>query len=334
VSRIFVLFLLSTVSLVSTYGQDIHWSQFNDNPLFQNPASAGQFNGDQRFIANYRDQWRSVTVPFSSLSLSTDTRLEKIPGLGIGLLLFHDVAGDGQFRTIEIQGNVAYGLKLNQDSTHLLRFGVNVGMNHRQVNWDKFYFDNQYNGIVYDPSLPTNEIYQHDRKTNASVGGGMVYEWHKNERQYMRVGYGAYNLNRPNQGFYNQEIQRDIRHCAFVRGMYPLGFDWDILPAVQFSSQGPHRELIAGASMKYTLIKRAATYRALYAGLWYRNLDAACFSAGLDYQDLFVGLSYDINFSTLVPASRMRGGFEIALRYIIHHFKPAKVIHRVCPDFI
>ena len=47
-------------------GQDIHWSQFNDNQLYQNPAHTGHFDGDYRFIGNYRDQWRSVTVPFST----------------------------------------------------------------------------------------------------------------------------------------------------------------------------------------------------------------------------------------------------------------------------
>ena len=33
---------------------------------FSNPGNAGQFNGDVRFVANYRDQWRSVTVPFQT----------------------------------------------------------------------------------------------------------------------------------------------------------------------------------------------------------------------------------------------------------------------------
>lgn len=32
--------------------QDIHWSQFNDNQLFQNPGHAGHFDGDYRFIGN------------------------------------------------------------------------------------------------------------------------------------------------------------------------------------------------------------------------------------------------------------------------------------------
>ena len=100
--------------------QDIHWSQFNDNPIFQNPGNAGNFNGDYRFVANYRDQWRSVTVPFTTLSLSADGKLDKHKNLGYGILFFHDVVGDGSLRTINTRTGVkkditGKGLTYNPD---------------------------------------------------------------------------------------------------------------------------------------------------------------------------------------------------------------------------
>jgi hypothetical protein len=207
-------------------------------------------------------------------------------------------------------------------------------MNHRQINWDQLYFDNQFNGINFDPSLPTNEIYQTDRKTNLSLGVGVVYEYFKNKREKITAGIGFFNLNRPNQGFYGQAIPRDIRMNIFAKGLYKLDVDWDLVPSLNISIQGKYREFIVGSSLKYTLIEKAGTYRALYGGLWYRNRDAAYLSVGMDFQDWFVGISYDINFSKLVPASNLRGGFEIAARYILNHYKPKKVIHRICPDFI
>jgi len=82
------------------YGQDIHWTQFNDNPLFQNPGNAGAFPEDIRFIANYRNQWRSVTVPFSTNSFSADTRYKD---WGVGLLAFHDQVGDGKFAPLNVR---------------------------------------------------------------------------------------------------------------------------------------------------------------------------------------------------------------------------------------
>jgi type IX secretion system PorP/SprF family membrane protein len=314
--------------------QDIHWSQFNDNPLFQNPGNAGNFNGDYRFVANYRDQWRSVTVPYTTLSLSADGKLAKHKNLGYGILFFHDVVGDGSLRTIELQGNVSYLLKLSKDSTHTVRAGLNIGMNHRQLNFDQLYFNNQYDGVQYNPSLSSNEVLNNDRKTNFSVGIGAVYQYYVNKRFNITGGVGAYNLNKPNQGFYNEVILRDIRINIFAKGIYKIGFDWDIIPSLNLSFQGKYNEIIFGSSFKYTLIDRLGEYRALYAGGWFRNKDAGYLSVGMDYQSWFVGLSYDINFSKLVPASRSRGGFEIAVRYILHRFKPKKIVHRICPDYI
>lgn len=314
--------------------QDIHWSQFNDNPIFQNPGNAGNFNGDVRFVGNFRDQWRSVSVPYQTLNLSVDGKPYNFRSLGVGGLFFHDVTGDGRFRTIELQANVAYQFKLNSDSTHFLRPGINLGMNHRQLNWSKLQFGNQYNGQYFDPSLATNEAYSNDHKTNFNFGAGLVYKFNFGERKTLDAGVAFFNLNRPNQGFYNEVIHRDVRTYFSARLNYPIAFDWDILPSFQLSLQGVYRELIIGSSVRYILANRLGKYRAVYAGVWYRTRDAAFISVGMDYQQWFVGLSYDMNFSTLTKASRARGGFEIAVRYVLTRYKPRKINYRICPDFI
>ncbi|MDG1148599.1 MAG: PorP/SprF family type IX secretion system membrane protein [Crocinitomicaceae bacterium] len=326
---IFCLFISSMA-----YSQDLHWSQFNANPIFQNPGNTGHFKGDVRFSGNFRDQWRSVTRPYSTISLSVDANAPSIKNLGYGMLFFHDVTGDGSLRTIEVQGNVSYQFKLTNDSTHTIRPGINMGINHRQLDFNHYYFDNQYDGIAYNPTLPTNELLQVDRKTNFSIALGAIYQFYKTERLNFTIGLGAYNLNKPNQGFYNEVIQRDIRVNLFGKGIYKLNYDWDLLPSFSISTQGKYRELVVGSSIKYTLINKLGQYRALYGGLWYRNNDAGILSVGMDYQRWFVGLSYDINFSKLTPASRARGGFEIAIRYILNHFKPKQITHRICPDYI
>ena len=167
-----------------------------------------------------------------------------------------------------------------------------------------------------------------------STGAGIVYEYFRDNRFKVLAGVGAFNLNRPNQGFYNQVIDRDVRFNLFGKGIYKLNYDWDLVPGVNVSFQGKYRELNLGSSVKYTFLDRLGEYRAIYAGLYYRKRDAAYISLGMDYQAFFVGISYDINFSNLVPASRTRGGIEFAVRYILNRFKPKKTIHRICPDFI
>lgn len=316
------------------FGQDIHWSQFNDNPISQNPANTGQFDGDIRFIGNYRDQWRSVTVPFNTVSVSADARASFDKNLGFGLLMFHDVVGDGKFRTMEAQLNMSYLLKLTADSMHSIRPGFNVGLNHRQFNSDQFYFDSQFDGTQFNPALSTNENFKSERQSNFSLGIGAIYQYYRNDRFNFTGGISVFNLNKPDQSFLGAVVERDVRTNIFAKGIYKLNYDWDLVPGIQFNMQGTYRELLIGSSVKYTLVNRLGEYRAFYAGAFYRNRDAAYLSVGMDYQDWFVGVSYDINFSTLVPASRLRGGLEIAVRYIMHRFKPKKIVHRICPDYI
>ena len=330
----FYFLLLIAFTIVDVKAQDIHWSQFNDNQIFQNPGNAGNFKGDYRIISNYRNQWKSVTTPFRTLSFSGDTHFEKNKKIGLGVLFFNDVAGDGKFRTIEFQTNFSYLIKLSSDSTHTFRPGINIGINHRQVNWDQFSFDNQYNGVTYDASLPTFENYQNQKNTNVSIGLGGVYEYFINNHKKITGGIGIYNLNRPNQGFFSEKVKRDIRTSIFAKGTYQLNYDWDLMPSISIQLQGKYKEIILGSTAKYTLIDKLGEYRAVYVGAFFRNRDAGYVSVGLDYQNWFVGLSYDINVSKLVPASNLRGGVELAARYIINRFKPKKIIHRVCPDYI
>lgn len=329
-----LLVFCALLFVAPVFAQDIHWSQYNDNPVFQNPGNSGRFQGDYRLHANYRDQWRSVTVPFRTLSFSGDMKFRERPEIGLGALFFSDVAGDGKFRTVELQIAPSYQFKLTPDSTHTLRFGIQAGLNHRQVNFAGFSFDAQFNGTYYDPSLGTNELYQQAKNTNISVGTGAVYEYYVHPRRKISGGIAFFNLNRPNQGFYGDKIQRDIRMNLFAKAQYKLNYDWDILPSLMVQLQGKYKEIIFGSTARYILLDRLGEYRAVYFGAFFRNRDAGYVSAGLDYQNWYAGVSYDLNFSKLVPASNARGGLEVSLRYILTSFKPKKVIHRVCPDYI
>ena len=332
VLRLLTLLFVFCLGLIIK-AQDIHWSQFNDNPLFLNPAKTGEFQGSTRFIGNFKDQWRSVSLPFQTFNATIDGKLKRI---NYGIILFHDQAGDGKLKTIEAQLTLSKAFKLTQDSIHILSGGVNVGINHRQLNTDAFYFDVQYNGYIFNPLLPTNEPFQTDRKTNLTLGTGAQYTYHLSPRKYLKFGIGAFNLNQPNQGFYQDEIKRDVRWLTHAAGSYPINQQWDFLPSLQFSRQGTYSEVIVGASARYYLPGSDNTYihKALLAGVFVRAKDAQILTLGCEYKDWFVGLSYDINTSKLVPASKARGGFEIAVRYILYRFKPKRIEHRVCPDFI
>lgn len=328
-------FILLPVVLLSitVSGQDIHWSHVNRQPLYQNPGNTGLFKGDLRFTANYKDQWRQVTLPFTTVALAADG---KLPGknLQLGALFFYDQVGDGKFQTMELQLSAARKLKLTADSVHNLSVGMQAGMNHRQVNMNKFYFDNQFNGINFDPTLPTGENYLNDARTNVSLAAGAVYTWNRSADEKLTAGIAGFNLNRPNHGFYGEKVRRDRRLNLFALYEKPINDEWAVIPGLSFNFQGTYREFLMGGQGRYTLVNRLGTYKAVDGGIWFRSRDAVVIRAGVAIQNWSVALSYDTNISKLVPASNLRGGLEISVEYILTRFKPKNILHRVCPDYI
>lgn len=317
----------------TSYAQDIHFSQFDYNPIFQNPGNTGLFDGDYRFHANYRDQWRSVTVPFQTLSLSAEAK-NVYKNLSVGMFLMNDVVGDGQFRTIEVVPSASYAIKLTSDSSHVIRPAIQMGLNHRQFDSEAFKFDSQWNGVYFDENLPTNEVFQTERKGNFTLGVGATYEYIQSPRKRLVAGIGLFNINRPNQGFFGETINRERRFNLFTRVHYEIGFDWDIIPSMQLNFQGTYRELIIGSQARYILVDRLGDYKAIYFGAYLRGGDAGYIMAGMDYQNWWGGISYDLNFSKLYVASHARGGLELSLRYIIKSVKKRDIFYRVCPDYI
>jgi type IX secretion system PorP/SprF family membrane protein len=329
-SAISLFFLLL---IVQVNGQDIHWSQYNDNPLFQNPGNTGNFNGDYRFVGNYRNQWRSVSIPFETIALSAEKKLEKYEDLSLGIQLFNDVVGDGQFRTTEVLFSLSIA-KYFMDSNLIIRPGATVGLNQRRFDSSPFNFDEQFSGIGFDPSLPTGENIQSAQKTNITIALGASGLYKLANGEIISGGIALFNINRPNQGFFNEKVKRDRRLNINANYEYKYSKDLHIIPSFQINTQGKYREVVLGGNAKYILEDRMGKYKAAQAGLWYRNRDAAILTMGLYYQSWFFGLSYDINMSKLSPASNGRGGIEFALRYILHTFKTTKTLHRICPEYI
>lgn len=327
--------ILTCLLLSSNWGfaQDIHWSQFNENPLFQNPGNTGDFNGDYRFVGNYRSQWKSVTIPFETVALSAEKNFNTLDNRSLGMQFFHDVVGDGEFRTTELLLSGALN-KVLIDSTWNFRPGVTLGFNSRRFDPSNFYFDNQYSGLGFDPSLPSGEIFQTDQKFNLTFSTGIKVSKQLNATNSISGGIALFNINRPNQGFFGAKTKRDRRIMVHSKYHHQLTNELILLPSLQWNAQGKYREFIAGSNVRYLLENRMGNYKTIQAGLWYRFRDAAYLTVGAEWQDLFVGVSYDINISRLTPASGGRGGIEFAVRYILRTFKSDKSIHRICPEFI
>lgn len=330
-----LVLLVMLISNLNTFGQDIHYSQFDLSPLNLNPANTGLFEGSYRFAGNYRNQWRSVTTPYSTFSLSADgyQPLDK-QNLGLGLTINNDIAGDSKFHTFQCNLSGSYFLPV-KDSTLKITAGAMLGLTSRNLSYDALRFDNQYNGIYYDPSLSTGENFARESRTYINLQLGAAFNKKLSARNFITGGIALANISKPKQSYFDvTSIQLDRRFNVHATMNYALNDKLEIVPSVYSQFQGTYKELIAGSQVRYILVNEKGVYRAVRAGAFYRSSDAGYLSVGIDYDKWVAGISYDINISKLVPASRYRGALEFGVIYIIDVFRPKMIQRRICPNYI
>jgi type IX secretion system PorP/SprF family membrane protein len=323
------LTVVMLLAFCTTQAQDIHFSQFFNTPYATTPGNIGLFTGDYRAGAVFRQQWRSVTVPYRTFGLGGDAaNVGGVQGLGAGMWLFNDKAGDSRLNTFHVSLGGSWTQPLGGDQQ--LTAGLQLGLTSMSIDYSQLRFDAQYNGFYFDPSLPSNERFTRDAFTHADVHAGAVYRYAPNKRDLVQAGLGLFNLTKPAVDFNGDRSQLDRRFALHVITRFPVSDKVDVQPMFQYMAQSTYRELDLGGCVRYILLDRFDLLRTVQAGLFWRAADAGYLFAGTEYDDWTVGLSYDINLSDLVPASRNRGGIEItAVRIVRKHPVPHR--YKACP---
>jgi type IX secretion system PorP/SprF family membrane protein len=213
--------------------------------------------------------------------------------------------------------------------------GLQIGLNHKNIDFTKLNFDSQFDGYKYDPNLSTNEAFGIYKFTNLNLAFGAIYSFKPKKRQELVTGIGWFNVTKSKQSFMgNPTIERDKRISIHAKANYPLNYELDIQPGLFLQFQGTYKEIVLGSNVKYIFQDKKGEYIAPYAGLWYRHKDAINLVVGAYYNNWIAGISYDVNISKLTPASHIRGGLELSLQYILHIFKPLDTKYRMCPDYL
>jgi len=304
------------------------------SPMNLNPALTGDFDGDYRFIGNFRRQWSSVTVPYETFGIGSDARnpFHK-NNTGLGTALFYDKTGDSKLKTLQfnIAGSIA--VDLDHRSKNVIRMGFQTGVTQKSIDYSALRFDNQYKD-VYDPNTPSNENFGTSTKTYLNFNAGITYSKILSKTKNVKFGFGLFNINEPNQSYFgNTNIILDRRYTFHASGEFDINPNADLLPAVLVMQQAKYNEIIIGTAYRYKIDKRRKHYRALYAGLYTRAKDAGFITLGMDYNNFYVSASYDINYSKLAKASHSRGGFELSVIYIIKKYPKRKTFNQ-CPDWM
>lgn len=304
--------------------QDPHFSQFNASPLLLNPALTGFYNGDYRITANFRSQWGSFTDNYRTVAAAFEMSILKgrlrDDNLAFGLMFYNDAAGTARFGRNNIGVSAAYKKALGKGRVkHTLTIGAQGSLLSHNIDVDKLTFDNQYNGIEFDPNMPSGVVVS-SGSMGADVNVGVLYQVIPSEYLNFYFG-GAYShIFGPEVSVIDGSSYKLQPKYTFHAGLYAeLNNYLNILPSVVFYQQGAARQINAGGYVQFIFDYLNDAETAFAVGTWVRvsdpQVDAAIIAARLDFQHFTLGTSYDLNVSKLKEVSQSRGAYEISLMY-------------------
>ena len=308
ISVVIVLLLF----IIQLPAQEVHFSQFDNNPLLINPALAGHFEGSLRLGAAYRNQGAAISVPYTTYSAWGDAHLEpqrlQRSAIGTGVYLYNDNAGEGALATTSGTFAASFIRSFNRDNTFKAALGFSVGIINRKINFSKLVFDNQWNGTVFDPNVASGEPFTSSSLFAPDFNFGGLVCWQINQKTNTSFGLAMHHINRPKLTFYDDENRLEPKIVAHAQVFLQLDETFELRPGAFFATQRGANELMAGADL---VIRRGDL--ALVAGVWHRLERDIVPRVGITLNGLAIQFSYDVNVSKLHLASNYRGGMEITV---------------------
>src|SRR5437870_901350 len=118
--KIFLISFLALLAAKTGLAQDPHFSNIQYNPVYLNPANAGvtEYGKANRLVGLYRDQWRTLPVPYSTTFASYDRLFTKTPKgwmFGGGINFLYDRAGEGHLSIFNPNLTISAGKYFNSD---------------------------------------------------------------------------------------------------------------------------------------------------------------------------------------------------------------------------
>ena len=298
--------------------QDIHFSQFLQSPSLTNPALTGKIpflEMDQnllRVAANFKNQGASIGVPYRTYSAYVDGTVSpakmRKSQMGFGLVLYNDNAGDGSLQNSSAMLNVAFTRGFNRFNTFTATLGFSIGFINRSVDVTKLVFDNQWNGIVFDPEASSLENFSSSSifAVNFNFGGLVKYEINPNIE--VQLGSSLNHINKPRTSFYDADNRINQKLIIHANATVIAEKGIIINPAILFSRQSQAREIILGSNVSFS--KRDMQF---ILGLWYRINSDLIPLVGINFNAYRFAISYDVNISPLRLASNYKGGVELSI---------------------
>lgn len=332
------LFLLIICSAASA--QDIHFSQFYYSPLTFNPALTGSIDGQFRIGGIYKNQWSSVTSPYtySTPSISGDFKLfaggYSYNYLGIGLMLLNDKSGDGALTNLTAMLSASYHQALDKEGNFHIAIGLQGGVVQKKIDFGKLDFYDEFDGLGFNGI--TSEHFDYYQIGYADFAAGAAFDGLINSSTRVQFGAAAFHLTTPTESFFAvSDNVLNMRYVAHANATFGINNKFYIFPFLQYQLQNNDNEFVLGSNFGINMNNNPHGLPSIfYVGVFNRAAVDIIPTIGIMMKGVQAGLSYDVGISNdLNPASNGRGGFELAIVYTGNNQPPKHYKRVYCPAF-
>ncbi|WP_207496163.1 PorP/SprF family type IX secretion system membrane protein [Aridibaculum aurantiacum] len=333
--KLLIFVVLFCSGMHSAIAQDPHFSQFFASPLTLSPAFTGKIDGTYRVAGNYRNQWPAFNRAFNTTTLSVDFPIMRnhigVNDIwGLGFMGFSDQSANSTVKFNYLTVSTAYHKGLDEDGYHQIGAGFQATYANMLVNVANLKFEDQLTPFGFTGT--TTELFDNSTLQTKywDLNAGLLYTGSTSDQNHFYAGVSMYHINRPRQQFTGALYLLNPRTTFHSGGYFPVGQSSTIHLSGLYSMQAGASEAVIGGAWQYVVDESGEKPTSLYLGSWYRLNDAIIPYVGLEFNDFRLGATYDVNTSSLKPASQARGGMEISL---IYTRRPPEQRSMPCPKF-
>jgi type IX secretion system PorP/SprF family membrane protein len=282
-----------------------------------------------------------VSAPYQTILAAAELRRTVSEETGdcfsFGVSATYDRAGSINLVALQVMPTLAYNKAFRDRHASFLTFGFAGAYGQRSVDPGEMTFDNQYFSGSFDASAATGETMGFPTVRYFDAGAGVSWSSSLGELNKVNyyIGAGAYHLNRPKAAFNGSEsfVRLPTRWSGQAGAKWSIDERFALTSHFNYNHQGAARELIGGGLISYRNIDRTSSRPAftLYTGAFVRFGDAIIPTVKCDYGLYSLTMSYDVNTSSLKPATAGAGGWEMS--FYVRGFKKRDVIQTRCPRF-
>ena len=319
--------LISCFSMHTVRAQDPNFSQFFASPLTISPALTGYGESKWKAMANIRNQWVGVGSAYRTKTISVDGKIYEDEDyninssnyLGLGAMILQDDALDGAYKNTYVSLNTAYHITFDKDGKHGLAVGLGWVYNKTTIDFSQLSFGQQLSSAGFNRTLPTAETGFSSIPGSSSACAGIMYTY-GDDYTTASLGVAGYRFIKTKRSALNDDTQYDAPRYnvhadieTYLNSYTSFGMD-----AIYLTHNGASTVTI-GANVGFSHGQYEFQDRVLNLGVFYRFGDAIIPYIGYVYNNVQLGISYDVTTSGIKSQSVSPNTLEVS--FVFRHYK-------------